>query len=65
MAVNGYSYSFKDTGNPAMFVLGGISEDVAKAIRAGLRKSPAVTDLVVERISESREEVTGPDPVVV
>ena len=64
MAVNGYDFQWTDTatGQPGRFVLGGISEDVAKGIRFGLRKVPTITSVVVERISETRDGLPVGDP---
>jgi hypothetical protein len=56
-----------DTGNPVTaqvpttFALSGVSEDVAKGIRFGLRKVPTITNVTVERVMETKEGVTG-DP---
>ena len=45
-----------------MFALGGISEDVAKGIRFGLRKVPTITNVTAQRITESKEVVVGDPP---
>ena len=58
-----------DQGNPVVinvpttFALGGISEDVAKGIRFGLRKVPSITNVIAARVMETKEAVVG-DPVV-
>jgi hypothetical protein len=46
---------------PTTFALGGVSDDVAKGIRAGLRKVTSITNVVVERVSETKESM-APDP---
>lgn len=63
-----YEYRYTDITVPSSpvpmaFGLHGVSDDVAKAIRGALRKTATVTDVVVERITEDRQPVTGPDPV--
>ena len=56
-----------DSGNPVtvqvptVFAPGGISDDVAKRIRFGLRKVPSITNVTAERVMENKENVTG-DP---
>lgn len=62
-----YEYHYSDITDPLnpvpmAFGLHGVSDDVAKAVRAALRKTATVTDVNVERITETRELVTGPDP---
>ena len=64
MAVTGYAFSFIDTatGIPTQFVLGGISSDVAKGIRFGLKKVPTITNVSVEQITETRDALPAGDP---
>ena len=64
MAVNGYSFNYTDTatGIPTQFVLGGISEDVAKGIRFGLKKVPSISNVTVDRITETRDNLPAGDP---
>lgn len=57
-----YEFSWTENGVMNAFGLHGASEDCARGIRAGLKKVPSVTNLQVKRISETREDVTGPDP---
>lgn len=53
-----------DEGNPVplqvptTFVLGSISEDVARGIRFGLKRVASITNVVVARVMEDREAVT-------
>ena len=63
-----FEYHYTDNGDPQnpvpmAFGLHGVSDDVAKAVRAALRKTASVSDVTVDRITETREAVTGPDPV--
>lgn len=59
-----YEFAYTDNnGQVMMFGLHGVSEDVAKAVRAALRKTTTISNVSVERITESRQAVTGPDPV--
>lgn len=67
MATARYEYSYTDNTDPAnpvpmMFGLHGVGDDVAKAIRAALRKTATVSNVSVDRITEDRQAVTGPDP---
>ena len=48
---------------PTSFMLGGISEDVAKGIRFGLRKVTSITNVVVSRVFEDRDALSSGDPV--
>jgi hypothetical protein len=41
------------------FSVGGITDDVAKAIRFGLTKLSSIKNVSAERIDESRQQVTG------
>jgi hypothetical protein len=43
---------------PGSFSLGGISEEVARGIRFGLRRVSTITDVVVGRVMEDREIIT-------
>lgn len=59
MAVTGYEFGYTDaSGLPTSFVLGGITDDVAKGIRQGLRNVPSITNVTAERIVSTRENVT-------
>lgn len=62
-----YEFSYTDNSDPAnpvqmMFGLHGVSDDVAKGVRFGLRKVPTITNVVAERITEDRQPVTGDPP---
>lgn len=52
------------TGNPitvqvpTVFTLGGISEDVARGIRAGLRRVTSITNVVAGRVMQDREIIS-------
>ena len=61
--VTWYTYSFTDpTMGPSQFQVGGITEDVAKGIRFGLKKVPGITNVSVERSVESKEALAAGDP---
>jgi hypothetical protein len=49
------------TLTPTTLAIGGVSEDVARGIRAGLRKVASITNVSVARVMEDRENVTN-DP---
>jgi hypothetical protein len=64
MPVTGYQFGYTTTADslPTGFAIGGITEDVARGIRAGLRKVTTITDITVQRITETRDDVAGADP---
>lgn len=75
MAVRGYEFYYETptptptteepnliTNVPTTFVLGGVTEDVARAIRRGIRQNAAsVINVSLTRLVDSRE-VVGADP---
>jgi hypothetical protein len=65
MAQQNYSHEFSYTtdGVPTTFRLGGIADDVAKGIRAGLRKVPTITDVTARKVSEQAVDLGGTDPI--
>lgn len=58
-----FEFQFTDENNAVnRFGVYGIAEDVAKGIRAGLRKVNIITNVAATKVVTSRELVTPGDP---
>ena len=57
-----YTDSTDGTPQPSAFTLGGISENVARGIRFGLKKAPQISDVTGKVVTQQRADIPGPDP---
>ena len=75
MAVTGYQFSYTtptaatdSAGNPitvdtpTSFTIGGISEDVARGLRRGLRNVPTIANVVVSQVVNNTQQLPADTP---